>query len=123
MKQRETYSYDNYGEFKESAGVRPRSRVEHVARGLGLKNRYMRFLKTAARDKPVLEIGCGNGQFMQEMLHEGFTTVTGVEPSSTYRPVVDPGLIINAFASHYLETCSPSSFGTIVALDVLEHIP
>lgn len=118
-----SYNYDNYGAFKESAAQPPRSRIEHIARALGLKNRYLRFLKTAARDKPVLEIGCGNGQFIQEMLNEGFTTVTGVEPSSSYQFLVDPGLIIKEFASDYLENCTASSIGTIVALDVFEHIP
>lgn len=115
------FDYDNYGAFKRSAPLR--SRGIRLAHALGLKHRYLRFLKSARRDQPVVELGCGDGQFISTLLAEGFSDVRGVEPSQSYRTVVDHTLIFSGYARDYLETCTIASIGTVLALDVFEHIP
>jgi hypothetical protein len=57
------------------------------------------------------------------MLDDGFVSVIGIEPSTSYRPVVDPALILPLYADAYLDSCASGSIGTVVALDVFEHIP
>ena len=115
------FDYENYGAFKgapvqRSLGIR-------VAQTLGLKDRYLRFLKGTHKDQPVVEVGCGNGQFMRTLLAQGYTDVRGVEPSQSYETVVDANLIFCGYANEYLQTCAVSSIGTVLALDVFEHIP
>lgn len=114
------YEYESYGAFKTQNGG-PRA-AERIARMLGLRNRYMRFLKLARRDLPVLELGCGNGAFLAALLKAGFADVHGVEPSGSYTPIVPAHLISKAFAHEHLEKLPAESLGTVVALDVLEHI-
>ncbi len=115
--------YERYGAFKEAYATSRHSKLRRLAHSLGLRNRYLRFLRTADRSLPVLEIGCGNGEFLAVMMQDGFVSVTGLEPSPSYRPVVDQSLILPLYADAYLGTCASESIGTIVALDVFEHIP
>jgi SAM-dependent methyltransferase len=118
----ERYDYGNYGAFKDSYRGSNSGALARIARALGFRNRYLRFLRSAERDKLVLEIGCGNGEFLDQLLLHGFTRVHGVDPSPTFQPVVDPHLITQQYASEYLHKCSPASIGAVVALDVFEHI-
>lgn len=115
--------YAQYGAFKDAYAVRSHSRLRRVASALGLRHRYLRFLRPANRLLPLVEIGCGNGEFLSALMKDGFASVIGVEPSQSYRVVVDQALILRLYADAYLETCASESIGTVVALDVFEHIP
>ncbi len=94
-----------------------------LARKIGLRHRYLRFFGTARLDAPLLEIGCGDGNFLNELIGFGFERVLGLEPSSSYVNVADDRLIVRCFANEYLEQCPAASLGTVIALDVFEHIP
>lgn len=115
------FDYSNYGSFKNLT-ERPRFLVL-MARKIGVKNRYLRFASRARRDMPVVELGCGNGAFIKDLLDDGFKDVKGVEPSGTYDTVVDPDLVCRDFAAPFLRGLPSSSLGAIIALDVFEHIP
>lgn len=115
------FDYENYGAFK---GGSPQSGPGlRLAQALRLKNRYIRFLNRTHKDQPVVEVGCGNGQFIRTLLAQGYTDVRGVEPSKSYQPVVDPALIFCGYATEYLQTRAAALIGTVIALDVFEHIP
>jgi SAM-dependent methyltransferase len=114
------FDYSDYGAFKNS--VTSGTTLISVARKLGLRNRYLRFLKDADKNLPVIELGCGNGAFLRDLLNAGFTNVRGVEPSATYQSLVDPKLIIQDRASPFLNSLPRHSLGAVIALDVLEHI-
>jgi SAM-dependent methyltransferase len=75
-----------------------------------LRRTYGRYLRKmdqyAARKNSLLEIGCGNGFVLEEALAQGFTNVSGVEPSqsavknahpsvrgSIYNDIMRPGLL------------------------------
>ena len=77
------FNYSNYGDYKTNIGMTVASRLTRIAHACGMKNRYLKFFKAAGRDKPLVEIGCGNGQFLSVLLEEGFSLVEGVEPSTT----------------------------------------
>ena len=115
------FDYSNYGAFKDAMGGR--GYLALIARKFGIRNRYLRFLSGASRDLPVIEIGCGNGAFIEVLLSNGFLNVKGVDPSDTYNVVVESSLVHHGFAEPFLQSCHISSLGTIVALDVFEHIP
>ena len=99
--------------------------TEEVA---NLKQTYGHYLAKlvayGAQKKALLEIGCGNGFFLEEALAQGYQHVQGVEPSqeavlgasSTVRPnilcdIVRPGLF------------APEQFDVVCMFQVLDHIP
>lgn len=76
------------------------------------------------RKGALLEIGCGNGFFLEEALRQGFEDVRGVEPSADavaqaserVRPLITcdvmrPGLF------------APEQFDVICMFQVLDHVP
>jgi SAM-dependent methyltransferase len=114
------YDYTNYGANKN---IRlPSIMQEKIANIFKLKNRYLKFCTLANKKSPVIELGCGNGSFIRELLKEGFEKVIGIEPSSTYNPVIVKDLIIQEYATQYLKKIEQKSLGLVVALDVFEHI-
>lgn len=117
------FDYQDYGAFKSGSTALAPSGLHRLAKALGLGNRYLRFLAKADRDQPVLEIGCGDGSFLLVLGEAGFTRVRGVEPSPSYEERVPPGTIVRCFAQEYLAQAPAASIGTVVALDVFEHIP
>lgn len=112
------HDYGNYGAFKQSRASE--SWAKGIARRLGIRNRYVRFLDGVPRDGAVLEIGCGDGSFIRELRRRGFQDVRGVELSSSYVGLED---IHIGDAGAFLATLPEGSLDAIVALDVFEHIP
>ncbi|MHB8646649.1 MAG: class I SAM-dependent methyltransferase [Thermomicrobiales bacterium] len=93
-----------------------------------LRQTYGRYLAKlvahGARGGALLEIGCGNGFFLEEARARGYTTVRGIEPSvaateqaeatirgAIIRDVLRPGLL------------EPEQFDVICAFQVLDHLP
>jgi SAM-dependent methyltransferase len=89
---------------------------------------YLRYLQKALKLLPdkrgMLEIGCGQGPFLERSLKMGFGVVKGVEPSSdavaratgTVRPhIVQAGFGPGLFAA--------DEFSLICGFQVLDHLP
>jgi SAM-dependent methyltransferase len=110
------FDYATYGAFKK-AGSGVVATPKRLARALGLKNRYLRFMRGVDHDGTVVEIGCGGGEFMGELRAAGFTDVVGVDCSPSYSA---PGVIVGD-AYGFISNQRDHSLGAIVALDVLEH--
>lgn len=117
------FDFTRYGAFKGQSGLAADSWQRRLARSLGLGNRYLKFLARADRQLPLIEVGCGDGSFLLALRNAGFTRLTGVEPSPSYARATADIPIVQAYANEYLEQCPDGSIGTIVALDVFEHIP
>lgn len=72
----------------------------------------------------LLEIGCGNGFFLEEALEQGYQRVAGVEPSAeaiaqaseAVRPHISPGMYQSG-------SFPPGSFDMICAFQVFDHVP
>lgn len=92
-----------------------------------LKQTYGRYLRRcerllSAKDR-LLEIGCGNGFFLEEARAQGFREVQGVEPSgdaiSAAHPAIRPH-ITQAMFSHDL--FPPDSFDVACLFQTLDHL-
>ena len=62
-----------------------KSTFEYEAETANLRATYGRYLarlrKIGGRQESLLEVGCGDGFFLEQALQQGYTTVRGVEPS------------------------------------------
>jgi SAM-dependent methyltransferase len=99
--------------------------AEHVGSLVSTYGRYLAHLADfGANKRALLEIGCGNGFFLEEALRQGYGVVRGVEPSTEsvakagerLRPnivcdVMRPGLFL------------PGEFDVVCMFQVLDHIP
>jgi SAM-dependent methyltransferase len=111
------FDYAEYGNFKSSTQITGIARWKQLARKFGLPNRYIKFFRDIDRFGHVVEIGCGNGEFMRELRSAGFVSVSGVDCCPSYAA----NDIATGDATAYLQNLPDASCGAIVALDVLEH--
>jgi 2-polyprenyl-3-methyl-5-hydroxy-6-metoxy-1,4-benzoquinol methylase len=78
------------------------------------------------RHTPILDVGCGAGQFLYLMDSLGYTTITGVDQSHARveqaRRLVPRARVILGDLRE-VTASSPAHFGLITGFDVLEHFP
>jgi SAM-dependent methyltransferase len=105
-----------------------RSRFEYGGESANLARTYGRYLAELDRygggKEALLEIGCGNGFFLEEARRRGYTLVRGVEPSADAVAQAPPGLR----ESIGVEVMRPGLFGeesfdAICLFQVLDHLP
>lgn len=93
-----------------------------------LKTTYGRYLAKLELFKAckgsLLEIGCGNGFFLEEALKQGYATVRGIEPSlaasEKARPEIRPSITPSPFRPRIFNS---EQFDVICLFQVLDHIP
>ncbi len=82
---------------------------------------FKKFIKD--KNKSILEIGCGNGDFLKILFNNNYYNIYGLEPAKLNLSLLDNSLkerIINKTFSNKL--FSEKSFDVICAFMVLEHI-
>jgi SAM-dependent methyltransferase len=87
------------------------------------EHRWGRFLP-ADRQSPILDVGCGSGEFLLYLQQKGYTRLTGVDLSSEQvRAARAAGLgnVIETDALSYLLN-RPAHYTMISALSLLEHL-
>ena len=93
-----------------------------------LKRTYGRYLarldRYGARKDALLEIGCGNGFFLQQALAQGYRSVRGVEPSraavSQAAPEVRDSIVCDLMRPGLF---GPAEFDVICLFQVFDHVP
>lgn len=92
-----------------------------------LKNTYGHYLRKLEKyrvpKESILEIGCGNGFFLEEALTQGYKEVYGVEPSadaiSKSNPLIRPQILQEVFK----EGLFPNIFFDVICLfQTLDHL-
>lgn len=88
---------------------------------------YGRFLPGIVRELPdrmgALDIGTGDGSFLQELITEGFTEVVGVEPSAA--PIAAATEMIRPLIRHGVfdpEHFASDTFSLVTCFQTLEHL-
>ena len=80
--------------------------------------------RCGARKDALLEIGCGNGFFLEEALDRGYLSVRGIEPSQTAVDEAGPRLrgriVCGLMAPGVFE---PGQFDVVCLFQVFDHIP
>ncbi len=93
-----------------------------------LKFTYGRYLTKLSRwlkeKESLLEVGCGNGFFLEEALAQGYAQVTGVEPSfqavEKATPEIRPRIVCDVFrANLFIE----HQFDVICFFQIFDHLP
>ena len=90
-----------------------------------IRDRQRRYLDLLGDREPVLDIGCGRGEFLDLLRERGFE-YAGIDP--------DPDMVGRckakghqrvevADANSYLEKCADDSIGAIFCAQVIEHMP
>ena len=93
-----------------------------------LKRTYGRYLarldEYGVRKNTLLEIGCGNGFFLQQALAQGYRSVRGVEPSraavSQAAPEVRDSIVGDLMRPGLFP---PAAFDVICLFQVFDHVP
>jgi SAM-dependent methyltransferase len=104
------------------------STFEYGAEVANLRRTYGRYLDKldafGVRKGSLLEIGCGNGFFIEEALTRGFSTVRGVEPSqgavAKAAPQVRGSIVCDVMRPGLFEQ---GQFDVICMFQVLDHLP
>lgn len=107
-------------EFYESAH-RPATEVNllKTLRTADIQNKIANVFRPAT---PVLDVGCGNGEFMRALSQVGVVSI-GVEPNPQKAAVAMEQLGLNVRASLYQKALfPPESFDVITFIQVLEHV-
>lgn len=93
-----------------------------------LKRTYGRYLaklgKFGAHIETLLEIGCGNGFFLEEAQAQGYHTVRGVEPSreavTQANPSIREKIVCDVMRPGLF---APKQFDVICLFQVFDHVP
>lgn len=74
------------------------------------------------RNKRIVEVGCGQGQFLRRIVNEGSNSGVGFDPSYS-GPESMAGGRIRFKASYYDATCTDEPADVVICRHVIEHVP
>ena len=101
-----------------------RGREEEIIERLEEYLPYFTAIKKQSLKKPVLDIGCGRGEFLELMKNVNINAI-GLDINSTMvRRSIDKGFnAVEADAMEYLAKKEAKSFSAITGFHIVEHIP
>ena len=103
------------------AGFERRFRGEADAILAELKARYFDLLRDHA---PVLDVGCGRGELLAALAADGIEAAGVDNDAEMVTEALERGVTVDlGDALAYLRTVPEASLGSVVAIQVLEHLP
>ena len=117
----------------EDAGMPPELYLEFEARFRGSKEMIRERLKanidyfrgnSAAFSDPILDLGCGRGEWLQLLEDEGIPSIGVDSNTAMVQCCIDAGLeAYAADALQYLAALPSNSLGGLTAFHIIEHLP
>lgn len=108
--------YSKFNVYSEMEYLRKRVRNDYV--------RTIEFLNLLDKDISILDIGCGGGGLLCELNENGFSNITGCDPSSkSIANIISKGFkgfVANIFDK--IQEERKHSYDVVVSLAVIEHI-
>lgn len=96
--------------------------VYHMVRWLSLKKKLNLINRWTSKEKNLLDVGCGTGDFLQTAKQNNWV-VSGIEPNEQARKIANKKTNHAVFKTEALAKFEPSSFDVITLWHVLEHLP
>jgi SAM-dependent methyltransferase len=101
-------------------------RLDDVFRGPseGVRERQRPYLDVIGDRSPVVDLGCGRGDFLDALRERG-TSYVGVEPDAGMREAClakGHDAVVGSDANAYLESVGDDSLGVVFLTQVLEHM-
>jgi SAM-dependent methyltransferase len=82
------------------------------------------YLRLASARTPVLDVGCGRGEFLDLLREQGIeSSGLDADPEMVERCRAKGNSVTQADANEYLSQLQPGSLGTIFSAQVIEHLP
>ncbi len=114
-------SSDSLGDAYEEAAFDSGNEARFAARTYGAA--LDTFLSKLPDRSGALDIGTGDGAFLEELLQRGFSSVQGVEPSAApieaARPQIKPLIKRGIFTENLFP---PESFSLVTCFQTIEHV-
>ncbi len=97
-------------------------KVYHVIRNISLKRKLKLINSFQYKEKNLLDVGCGTGDFLQ-IAQQNNWTISGVEPNEEARQIANAKTNNSVYNIKELLEFSKHSFDVISLWHVLEHLP
>lgn len=81
----------------------------------------VRLVKKYVKSGKALDVGCGTGQFLNELKNKGFE-VTGIEPNNSARKIASDSFGLTVYNEEKINELKKNSFQVISLWHVLEHV-
>ncbi|MFD1616179.1 class I SAM-dependent methyltransferase [Gelatiniphilus marinus] len=94
----------------------------HLVRQFSLKKKLKLINSFASKEKNLLDVGCGTGDFLQTAKQNNWK-IFGIEPNEQARDIANKKNNNAVFKTDQLLKFQPNSFDVITLWHVLEHLP
>ena len=97
-------------------------KVYHFVRSISLKRKIKLINSFSSKEKNLLDIGCGTGDFLK-IAQQNKWTVSGIEPNDNAREIANIKTSNSVYKTEELLKFKAQSFDIITLWHVLEHLP
>ncbi|WP_298237224.1 class I SAM-dependent methyltransferase [uncultured Algibacter sp.] len=97
-------------------------KVYHLVRIISLKKKLNLINSFSSKEKNLLDVGCGTGDFLQIALQNNWN-IFGIEPNDQARKIANKKTNNSVFKVDQLSKFEANSFDVITLWHVLEHLP
>lgn len=117
--------YHTYGSFRRSRSGAQRLETvpQHGASARRLYNQVAPYLATVAEHASILEIGCGEGDFLRELSESGYQYASGIDIAPDMVSAAQQAGLNVRLGDALVELSNMSeTFDVVIAIDVVEHL-
>ena len=97
-------------------------KVYHLVKKVSLKSKLKLINSFASKEKTLLDVGCGTGDFLQ-VAKENNWCISGIEPNEEARVIANNKTSNSVFEIEELLKFEANKFDVITLWHVLEHLP